>query len=163
MCVVTAGNPGLWLCHEALRRNTGQRFPEAASAGWPGGPVREPPEHLQSVASLSCAAVICDAVHISQLHFWICSRRRDRDVGGYGGWNRRPAEGRLSDHRGPDGWPRWPWTFSSWQTVKCFFLIFVVCIGDFMGFFVWSYWALRPCIIRVCDYLTYFSHDFFMY
>lgn len=51
MCVVTAGNPGLWLRHEALRRNAGQRLPEAASPGWPVGPVREPPEHLQSVVS----------------------------------------------------------------------------------------------------------------
>lgn len=62
MCVVAARNLGLWICHEALRRNPRQRFPKAASPGWPGGPVREPAQHLQSVASLSRAAVSCDAV-----------------------------------------------------------------------------------------------------
>lgn len=166
MRVVTAGNPGLWLCHEALRRTTGQRFPEAASPGWPGGPVWEPAEHLQSVASLSCAAVIRDAVHISQLHFWICLRRRDRDVGGHGGWNRRPAEGRVSDHRGPDRWPRWPWTFSSWQAVKYFFFVasfsFLLSVWEILWVSLCDHIELLDHV-RVCGYLTYFSNDFFMY
>lgn len=39
VCIVPACSLGLWLCHEALCGLTGQRFPEAASPGWSGGPV----------------------------------------------------------------------------------------------------------------------------
>lgn len=43
----SAGSFDVRLRHEAVRRNAGQRLPEAASPGRPGGPVRESAQHLQ--------------------------------------------------------------------------------------------------------------------